>query len=153
MPLVGFVTPMGVYLGSAFDKFTMYKLFEDLKQFLNEEEIPNKELITDRMYKRYIRPEDLQETINIMKRIENGFLEKFGRNNPQYTKFFDTFYRALEDCEYLIEIDDWYGRFQIGMVQLPFASQERRLPNEIYDEMGEDEEPLWMRDIWKVAPR
>ena len=53
----------------------------------------------------------------------------------------------MEEVKYLLEIGMEYGRFQIGLVELPYSLEEKQLSNEYYDNLPNDAEPIWMRDF------
>ena len=146
MLLAGFRTPMCIFLGSAKAREVLYAFFQELNEYLIRKKVPNHSLVTDRLYKRYVRFDDVEATFDIMKAAEDDFINENPEGREQYRRFFQAFYSGVEEVRYLIEIgDETTNRLQTGLVQLPYASQEKNLPSAYYDDLPEDAEPVWMR--------
>lgn len=146
MLLAGFITPTCTYITNSYERNFLNDLFKKIDKFIQENNIKNGNLISDRLYKRYVRFTDIQETEDVMKEIEKKFIENNMDNGSKYQIFFNTFYECAEEVKYLVEIGREYGRLQIGLVELPYALEEKQLSNEYYDNLPIDADPIWMRN-------
>lgn len=148
--LAGFRSPMCIFIGSARDRKILYTFFQELAEYLERKNVSNRELITDRLYRRYVRFADLEDTFNIMKNIECDFIGENRIKRNEYQAFFSAFYKGVEEVRYLIEIgqkEEDENRFQTGLLELPYEVEEKLLPNKYYDDLPDDAEPVWMRTI------
>lgn len=148
MILAGFRAPMSIYLGRAQDRNVLYVFFQELSAYLEKKEIKNRKLITDRLYRRYVHFVDVEETFKLMKQIENDFILENSLERERYRVLFETFYDAANQVKYLIEIgrkEEDENRLQTGLLELPYELEEHVLPNEYYDDLPDDAEPVWMR--------
>ncbi|QIM62164.1 hypothetical protein A1D29_01925 [Pasteurellaceae bacterium Orientalotternb1] len=146
MLLAGFVSPMCIFLGRAKAREVLYAFFQELSDYLIRKKVPNHSLVTDRLYKRYVRFEDVEATFDIMKAAEDDFIDENPEDREQYRVFFQTFYDGVEEVRYLLEVgDETPNRFQTGLLELPYEVQEKNLPSAYYDDLPEDAEPVWMR--------
>ena len=147
MLLAGFITPTSVYLNNAYERNFLNKIFKKLNEFIRENNIENGNLISDRLYRRYVRFSEIQATEDVMKMVEKKFIGENVCDRQKYQIFFNIFYECAEEIKYLSEIGREYGRFQIGLVELPYSLEEKQLSNEYYDNLPNDAEPIWMRDF------
>ena len=146
MLLAGFITPTSIHITHSYERNFLNELFKKLDKFIQENNIKNGNLISDRLYKRYVKFSEIQETENVMRNIEKKFITDNKDNGQKYQLFFNTFYECVEEVKYLLEIGREYGRFQIGLVELPYSAEEKQLPNEYYDNLPINSEPIWMRN-------
>lgn len=91
----GFITPLTIFLSNSFDRNDLYHLFQNLNQFILSKNIADGSLIYDRLYKRYVRFEDIDKTNLLMRTIEKDFLDLNKSDNFQYKKFFMFFISVL----------------------------------------------------------
>lgn len=104
----------------------------DLFQLINDN------TLIDRLYKRYVRPEDNNKTLNILeskaKIIHNNLLEKL----------IEKFAKGIEgsNLDYEIFGGDYYP-IRLGIGDTFFSMVEEEIPLEDYDNLEGD--PLWMR--------
>ena len=131
MLLAGFITPTSIHITHSYERNFLNELFKKLDKFIQENNIKNGNLISDRLYRRYVRFSEIQATEDVMKIVEKKFI---GENE------------CAEEIKYLSEIGREYGRFQIGLVELPYSLEEKQLSNEYYDNLSIDAEPIWMRN-------
>ncbi|MDO4641903.1 MAG: hypothetical protein Q4A84_09450 [Neisseria sp.] len=146
MVLAGFVSPMCLLMGSARDRTILYRFFQELKDYLIRKQVPNHELVSDRLYRRYVRWADLEETNRIMVQVEDDFINENPQEREEYRVFFKGFYECVEEVRYLIEIGrKTNNRFQTGLLDIVESALEKELPNEYYDDLPDNAEPVWMR--------
>ncbi|EGV36268.1 hypothetical protein [Neisseria weaveri] len=145
MLLAGFVTPTTVFLTESYERDFLNDMFKKLNKFIKKEKIDDGDLISDRLYRRYIRFSEVEKAESILRAIEIDFLNENEDNRQRYQMFFDTFYKCAEEMKYLLEIGREYGRLQIGLVELPYSAEEKQLSNEYYDSLPSNVEPVWMR--------
>ncbi|MFK6082196.1 hypothetical protein Q4334_04520 [Acinetobacter baumannii] len=121
---------------------TLYKLSEDF---------PNKvdwSLVLDRLYKRYVRFDDIDKTKEIMDfcktlLVKDGENEK---NNP-FMKYFRHFDSCVGDAKAVYTTFGEYIPIKIAVVDLPWQMLEERRPLEEYDQL--EGEPFWSREYTK----
>jgi uncharacterized membrane protein YheB (UPF0754 family) len=146
MLLAGFITPTSIHITHSYERNFLNELFKKLDKFIQENNIKNGNLISDRLYRRYVRFSEIQATEDVMKIVEKKFIGENVCDSQKYQIFFNTFYECAEEIKYLSEIGREYGRFQIGLVELPYSLEEKQLSNEYYDNLSIDAEPIWMRN-------
>lgn len=147
MVLAGFITPTCVYVSNSHERNFLNDLFKRLNEFIVNNNIENGSLIYDRLYKRYVKFSEIHKTEEIMREIEDKFIEENKDISQECQLFFNVFYECVEEVKYLLEIGMEYGRFQIDLVELPYSLEEKQLSNEYYDNLPNDAEPIWMRDF------
>jgi len=125
-------------------------------------------IVSDRLYKRYLRQEELEVAIRLMKSVqevfgslpgiaplnENSLIDEAGKTRLNWSlpTLSDVFCKYFEGLAYCVEsangfLTDWalYKPVRIVKTDLPdFAADKKRSLAE-YDGLGPDESPFWMR--------
>ena len=147
MICVGFNSPITMFRISGIDREQMSVFFRDLIKFLYLNAISEHKLISDRLYRKYVRKEDARSTYHLIKSLEDKFIEENKDKSSLYFRYIMAFYNACEETlnigNFGIEIEN---RLQIGL-DIPYGIDEKRLPNEFYDELPKIAEPFWFRKI------
>lgn len=122
-------------------------------------------LITDRLYARYIKREDLQTGLSLMKIIENSFattsssMVDWNLDVPRKTtlnheaatlgivfaKYFEGFLKCTEDALYFSEAFGDYVPLRIGTTEIPHFIIDKNRPLSEYDALTG--KPFWQREI------
>lgn len=121
-------------------------------------------LVTDRLYKRYVRFEDLDKTHELMKFIGESFKAlppscvewspvqtiENGRTNLDNSKstlyevfqdYFECFDELVASAKYFYEDDGSYRPIKIARTTTPYYVYFKRIPLEYYDNLNE--KPYW----------
>ena len=140
---------------------------EDVKSFFDCIKIiqTNKDdKIVERLYKKYIKIEELDVAKNVMKTLSIRFKEadkdnvilkiskpekselNFNQDNlfEIYFKFFSGFEDVVESAKYFYE--DWnkYQPISIIIVDIPDCIKYKKLPIDVYEKV--DGDPIWLRE-------
>ena len=110
------------------------KLFSDIRQY---------ELI-DRLYRRYVRYEDIEETYRLL----TEFTKKFSVNYELFLKLMRSFEKCWKDSECCFKKYGEYIPIRLIISNMPFPLIEEDIPLEDYDNLEGD--PLWMRPEYMI---
>lgn len=138
---IALCSPMGLFILGERDE--VVKFFSLCKQILEEENIVNKELITDRLYRKYVRFSDIEETKKIIEHLKL----RFNKLKLGYQNYFERFDKMFEEVAFLEEQDELFGRVQIGIGQIPYTVTDTSKSDEFYDALTDRDAPFWMREI------
>ena len=145
-------------------------LFFDCLDLFVVKEQPEKDwsLLTDRLYRRYLKMDELESAAELMEFARKVFLtlpassvewdytmqEKKttwldpSRNNlgEIFVKYFDTFLKARESAIYFYNRFGIYQVLKIVPSNIPHAIIEKMRPEAEYDALDKDAKPFWLRD-------
>ena len=76
MICVGFNSPITMFRISGIDREQMSVFFRDLIKFLYLNAISEHKLISDRLYRKYVRQADARSTYHLIKSLEDKFIEE-----------------------------------------------------------------------------
>ena len=76
MICAGFNSPITMFRISGIDREQMSVFFRDLIKFLYLNAISEHKLISDRLYRKYVRKEDARSTYHLIKSLEDKFIEE-----------------------------------------------------------------------------
>ncbi|MBS0057358.1 hypothetical protein [Yersinia sp. Marseille-Q3913] len=124
-------------------------------------------LLTDRLYRRYLRESELIPAMDLMSTVESLFckipsnpanwimmgvdfeLTKLDLNQPTlhlvFVDYFHHFYEAKESAESFLDIFKIYQPVKIVITELPWFIEDKNRPLEQYDALGPDDPPFWLR--------
>ncbi|MGT2549027.1 hypothetical protein ACQCTT_00645 [Acinetobacter geminorum] len=130
------------------------KFFEALTKlslkFPNDFEWP---LVLNRLYKKYVRYEDINNTKEIMDFCKAKLTEPSENEDTNvFLKYFRQFDSAVESAIYFYEYFNDYVPVRIAVVDLPWQMVEARRPLREYDQL--EGEPYWLTDYsWEEMER
>ncbi len=99
MLLAGFITPTSIHITHSYERNFLNELFKKLDKFIQENNIKNGNLISDRLYRRYVRFSEIQATEDVMKIVEKKFIGENVCDSQKYQIFFNTFYECAEEIK------------------------------------------------------
>jgi hypothetical protein len=111
-------------------------------------------LLTDRLYKRYLRTDEVERTVELMRLVQQVFRYSYDRTSSgttlaeRFAKFFETFYDCVESAKYVCEealkqgTDYQYALVRMCIADVPWSVHERERPLEEYDQLVD--EPFWL---------
>lgn len=130
-------------------------------------------LITDRLYRRYLKIEELDSAKRLMEEIQivfsntsSGYIEwddkilvsqEKTRLNPEldvlsdvFSKYFNSFFYCVDAAKSSYESfkdypDYKYEPVRIGISNVPHFMLDERRPLSDYDSLGDEEKPFWLR--------
>ncbi len=110
-------------------------------------------LVLNRLYKKYVRYEDINKTKEIMDFCKSKLTEASENENTNiFLKYFRQFNSAVESAIYFYEYFNDYVPVRIVVVDLPWQMVEARRPLREYDQL--EGEPYWMTDYrWEEMER
>lgn len=111
------------------------------------EVFPNKldwSLVLDRLYKRYVRLEDLDNTKEIMDFCKMLLVKEENEKNNPFLRYFRHFDSCIGDAKAVYAAFGEYIPIKIAIVDLPWQMLEERRPLEEYDQL--EGEPFWTRE-------
>ncbi|MDE1497413.1 hypothetical protein KKJ25_21600 [Xenorhabdus bovienii] len=141
--------------------------FACVKQFV-EGKYPDQDwhLLTDRLYKRYLRSEELHPAREKMVQVKQVFTElpsslidwnnisDESRLNPElpilsdvFDDYFSTFLTCAASAEFMHENVQPYpsGYLKVMITEIPYYAGEQKRPLEQYDALGADDLPFWIQ--------
>lgn len=143
----GFHTPLTLFVISSHTRHDMNKFFSELIRFLYVNAIPEHKLISDRLYRRYLKKNEIYRSYTLMKSIELEFIKSCKVNGKLYSKYINLFYKACEENFDIIQNNldcDISIRVSLG---IPYSVEENMIENEIYDRLSSSIKPFWLREM------
>lgn len=145
MICAGFHTSMTLFIISDVDREEMNYFFSDLIRFLYINGYVEHKLISSRLYRRYVKIDDVEKIYNLIKLVEVPFLKK--NNPPLYLRYINGFYKACEEILELKKMNIFNGNQLRISLNIPYGVYERMLPDKFYDDLPGNAEPFWLRNI------
>lgn len=141
---IGFSGGVNIVNVGNVDKFlSFFWVIRNSVKFSNNEE---KFLITDRLYKRYIKENDLERTSQIMDFVKEQFKEIFSKDIESYNKFdgiFRAYKKSIEHVHWFNEDAGEYLPIFICISTLPYCAIDTERSLEKLDAW--DGPPFWTR--------
>lgn len=125
-----------VELGSASEMADFFTCF-----FSNLRKDRNREVL-ERLYKKYVRIEELDEVVQMTKDLKEDLLPDI-RN--KYSKYISAIEICIESAKIFYESWGNYQPLKVGRTDIPFYLDDKERPMEQYDELRQDDLPLWLR--------
>ncbi|MDC5521740.1 hypothetical protein NRA58_15150 [Acinetobacter baumannii] len=102
-------------------------------------------LVLDRLYKRYVRFDDIDKTKEIIDFCKSVLIKAGDdeKNNP-FLKYFRHFYSSVSSAISFYETFGEYRPIKITVIDLPWYILEEKRPLEEYDQL--EGEPFWSRE-------
>lgn len=165
MKKIGFHGGHTIYvLGSASDMKLFFDCIIAYPAFDNKD--MDWSLLTDRLYKRYLKFDELDQALALMHRVNEAFKQipsnavEWDRNivgNAEktllnhelstladvFSKFFDSFYRAVSSAKSFYNTFKIYQPVKIIPTDTIYLMMEEKRPLKEYDEL--DGKPFWLR--------
>ena len=154
-------------LGTKNDMTSFYRLIHHYCK-----DIENIELISDRLYKKYVKKDDVDKTLDVMYLIGESFkkvsIESLENKKDYiidsalnwkkdtlfdvYAKVFDRFPHIIQMFKYFLEDVGFDSDVLIKTViaSIPYTDWIKELPQELFDNLTDEDEPFWMWDIDKL---
>ena len=154
-------------LGTKNDMTSFYRLIHHYCK-----DIENIELISDRLYKKYVKKDDVDKTLDVMYLIGESFkkvsIESLENKKDYiidsalnwkkdtlfdvYENIFKGFSEITIDFNYSIEDYGFSSKLLIKtvIVNIPYTNWIKELPQELFDNLTDEDEPFWMWDIDKL---
>ncbi|CNL80567.1 hypothetical protein [Yersinia aleksiciae] len=150
-------------------------LFFECLKFFSEWKYPkqNWHLLTDRLYKRYLKQEEALAAKDQMMRVRQLFTElpnssvewdkvnqvghKNSKLNPElltladiFSRYFSAFFECLESAEVMFEEFKSYPNYQyeplrVVITDMPLYLDDQHRSLDQYDALGPDDLPFWLR--------
>lgn len=154
-------------IGTKNDMVNFYKLVDSFCQ-----DIEDIQLVSDRLYKKYVQVDDVNKTLRVMnligerfKKISLDLLEKKenymldsalnwkkGTLFDVYEKIFKGFSEITMDFNYSLEDYGFSSKLLIKTViaNIPYTDWIKELPQDLFDNLSDEDAPLWTWDIEKI---
>lgn len=131
------------------NRVELYKLLKTLNKFLKENNINNYTLISDRLFKKYVTYEDAKIVEHIFDEIHHSFSSCLPEKEKViFFKFRASFSKLLEQLSFLYSKGESNGVIKIIVSDLPYEIYDKYKGNDFYDNLSEDDEPYWMRNLF-----
>ena len=153
-------------LGSKYD---MILFFELVEKYCHIEHI---ELVLRELQKRYIKYEDVTKLYEVFKGIEECFgkietssIEDIGKYTKEstldwgqetlqnvFSKFIKSGLKSAKGVQWRVdnvpkEELKFLGMMKVTMVDIPYYDWFKKFPQEVFDNLTDSDEPLWMWDV------
>jgi len=142
--MVGFCGGCDMYVSGTSHEIQAF--FEEIKKLaLIQPKDMDWSLILDRLYMRYVRFEDIDQTKQIMDFCKIN-LTKEGDNEStsNFYMYFQHFFSSVNSAISFYETFGQYRPIKISVVDLPWYLIEEKRPLEEYDQLNG--EPFWLRE-------
>lgn len=147
MIISGFHSSMTLFIVSNVDRVEMKKFFRDLIKFLYLNAYVEHKLISDRLYRKYIKDLELPKIYNLVKKIEFSFLMKNESKREIYAKYINIFYKACKESLELLDMGiNSENKLRVSL-NIPYSIEEGVLNKEFYDNLPNTAEPFWLREV------
>ena len=125
----------------------------------------NWSILTDRLYRRYLKLEELDIAESLMKLVEEEFKQldrkavdwsktKSGKVKSDlditkatlfdiFSDYFSAFYRCIEFAVYENKHSNFYRPIMVAITTIPHAIAYGKIPLSVFDNLGADEKPIW----------
>lgn len=121
-------------------------------------------LLTDRLYRRYLRLEELEEAVKLMNKVKEIFSTlpnsaidwpedfdltktRLDKNLPTlldiFSAYFRNFFRSVESAQLNYEAFQSYKPVRSGTTDTPYYIDDKNRPLEEYDQL--EGKPFWLR--------
>lgn len=121
-----------VELGSATE---MIDFFEYIKKYEDNE-------LLDRLYKKYVRFEELDETALMVRKLKEGLSSDVEEKFSKYLSGIET---CIESAKMFYNSWGIYQPVKAGVTDVPEYIQDKNRPQEQYDVLSPDDPPFWLR--------
>ncbi|MDS7931555.1 hypothetical protein RMB13_19115 [Acinetobacter sp. V102_4] len=129
-------------LGNVEEMKEFFEILHDISNGLdNKMDLP---LVFDRLYKRYVRYEDIDKTKQIMDSLRKLLTQDDNTTYVKFLEYFDSFDSCLEDSIYFYKKFEEYQPLKITVVDIPWYVLETHRPLEEYDQL--EGEPFWSKE-------
>lgn len=143
------------------------KLFFDSISYYLPSKYPEKDwsILTDRLYRRYLKLEELDIAESLMKLVEEEF-KQLDREAVDWSKtksdkiksdlditkatlfdifsnYFRAFYRCIEFAVYENKHSNFYRPIMVAITTIPYVISYEKIPLSFFDNLGADEKPIW----------
>lgn len=143
------------------------RLFFDCISYYLPPKYPEKDwsVLTDRLYRRYLKLEELDIAESLMKLVQKEFkqLEKEAvdwsktksdkvKSDLDITKatlfdifsnYFRAFYGCIESAKLENEAFNLYRPIMVAITTIPYVISYEKIPLSVFDNLGVDEKPIW----------
>ncbi|WP_051237770.1 hypothetical protein [Franconibacter pulveris] len=125
-----------VELGSPSEMADFFVFF-----FMNLKRDENRDVL-ERLYKKYVKLEELDEVALITKELKDSLLPDV---KDRYLKYISGIETCIESAKLFYESWSIYQPVKVGITDVPFYLDDKRRPLEQYDALGPDDLPFWLR--------
>lgn len=98
--------------------------------------------LLERLYKKYVRLEEIDETSLMVKMIKENIAPDVERRFVQYFSGIET---CIESAKMFYKSWGIYQPVKVGVTDVPGYIQDKNRPLEVYDALGPDDLPFWLR--------
>lgn len=143
------------------------QLFFDCIEFYVAPKYPTQDwsVLTDRFYRRYLRLDELDNAVTLMKQVEKEFkqLDNNAIDTDEiksseiksdldltkknlfdiFSKYFKSFYSCVESAKMEYKTFELYRPIMISITTIPYLMNYKQIPLYIFDELKPDEKPIW----------
>ena len=125
----------------------------------------NWSIITDRLYRRYLKLEELDDAESLMKIVEKEFKQlnreavdwsnvesgeaqsDLDRSKPTlfeiFFNYFELFYQCIEFALFQYNDSKFYRPIMVGITTIPDYSNYEEIPLSVFDNLKSDDKPIW----------
>ncbi|EMD2717158.1 hypothetical protein ACFO72_003802 [Enterobacter roggenkampii] len=137
MKHVGFIGGSSIVeLGSPSEMEDFFSFFfNNLKENKNH-------AILERLYKKYVRLEELDEIKQITQELKDSLAPDI---KDKYSKYISGIEICIESAKLFYESWNIYQPVRVGITDLPYYIDDKRRPLSQYDTLGPEELPFWLR--------
>ena len=124
----------------------MENFFEALRRVLQSAPSDmDRSLVLDRLYKRYVRFEDIDKTKKIMDYCKAGLIDvgNIDESNGQFIRYFRSFESCLSSAIHFRQAFGDYQPIKIAITDLPWCILEGQRSLHEYDQL--EDKPFWLR--------
>lgn len=104
--------------------------------------------IIDRLFKRYLNQDETKQVISLLTNIQSKNREKM--SDDEFDAIGDILQILNKLLSRLIHIKNVYdtdGYIRMIIFNIPYCAIDRMQPLEFYDNLTDEDEPFWMRDV------
>ncbi len=127
------------------DRSELKYFISDLIKFMYINGITEHKLISERLYRKYVRLEDTHTTLKLIISIKDQFLNENVDMRDLYQRYMNSLSKALNDNVELLNAGyNEISEVRIGL-ELPYCLEEQKLPNKFYDNLPPNAEPYMVK--------
>lgn len=124
-----------VELGDASDMVDFFDFFTRKLKLCGDDEL------SDRLYRKYIKLEQLERLDLIVKKLKATLSSDEGK----YLKYLSGIETCIESAELFYKSWDIYQPIKVAVTDVPYYIDDKNRPLEQYDALTPDDPPFWLR--------
>ena len=104
--------------------------------------------IIDRLFKKYLNQNEANQAISLLTKVQKEHQEKIPLDEfNAIEKIIKILNKLLETLIYYQENENRIGCIKMIIFNIPYCAIDQMQPLEFYDNLTDEDEPFWMRDV------